>query len=95
VGALAAGEDAHGCWPAVELVPGPPVAQQGGELGDVGFLDPALAVAAAAVTAGVPGAALADLAVGVDGDLPGALGRLSDASMCVKGLPGTVALRLR
>jgi hypothetical protein len=37
----------------------------------VRFFDPAPAVPAAQVAAGAVGAALADLAAGVDGDLPG------------------------
>src|SRR5262249_58739007 len=48
------------------------------ELGDAGFLDPAAAVRAAAVGAGVFGAALADLTMAVDGDLPGAGGNGGD-----------------
>jgi hypothetical protein len=50
------------------------VTQQRGQLGDVGFLDPACAVAAAAVAAGALGPAFADLAIVIDGDLPGLLG---------------------
>jgi len=64
VGPLAAGEDAHRRWPVVKLVPGGAFAQQPGQLGDMGFLDPAAAVGAATVRAGVLGAALADLAAG-------------------------------
>ena len=60
-------------WPAGQLVPGPALAQQPGQLGDVRFFDPAPAVGAAGVGAGVLGAALADLAAGIDGDLPGLL----------------------
>jgi hypothetical protein len=75
---LAAGEDAHRGGPAVQVVPGGAVAQQPGQLGDMGFLDPAAAVRAAAISAGVIGAALAHLAMVIDGDLPGLPGNLSD-----------------
>ena len=40
VRALAAGEDAHGLGPALELVAAGSFAQQPGQLGDVRFLDP-------------------------------------------------------
>ena len=69
---LPAGEDAHFLRPALELVPAGTFAQQPGQLGDVRFLDPAAAVRAAGVRAGIIGA-LADLAAAVDGDLPGFL----------------------
>ena len=59
--------------PALQLVPGRALAQQPGQLGDVRFFDPAGPVRAAGVAAGVIGAALADLAAAVDGDLPGLL----------------------
>ena len=52
--------------------------QDAGQLGDVGFFDPAAAVAAAGDAAGLACAALADLASGVDGDLPGGLGHEAD-----------------
>ena len=65
---LAAGEDAHRSRPAGEFVPAS-VAQQGGELGDLGFLDPAFAVPALAVRARGISAALADLAAAVDSGL--------------------------
>jgi hypothetical protein len=42
-------------------------AQQAGQFGDVRFFDPAGPVRAAGVRAGAAGAALADLAMGVDG----------------------------
>ena len=64
--ALAAGEDAHGGGPAVELVGGRAFAQQPGQLGDVGFLHPAGAVRAPVVSAGVIGAAFAGLAAVID-----------------------------
>ena len=71
MGALTAGEDAHGGRPAVELVTAGTLAQQPGQLCHVGFFHPALAVAAAAVSARVAGAALADLAAVTDRALPG------------------------
>ena len=71
---LAAGKDPHGGGPGGELVPGRALAQQGGQLTDVSFLDPALTVAAATVGAGVISAALADLVTVIDGDLPGVPG---------------------
>ena len=55
--ALAAGEDPHGGGPGGELVPGRALAQQGGQLTNVSFLDPALPVAAATAGAGVISAA--------------------------------------
>ena len=67
---LAAGEDPHRPGPAIQLVPVRAFAPQPGQLGDVGFLDPAGAVPALQVRAGVVGAAFADLAAVVDGDLP-------------------------
>jgi hypothetical protein len=60
--------------PAIKLVPGRAFTQQAGQPGDVGFFDAAAAVAAAAVGAGVAVAALAGVAAGVDGDLPGVFG---------------------
>ena len=49
MGALAAGEDAHGPrGPAVELVPGRAVAQQPGQLGDAGSFPPSGGVQIAA-----------------------------------------------
>jgi hypothetical protein len=69
---LAAGEDAHRSGPAVQLVSCRGLAQQAGQLGDVRFFDPAPAVPAATVAAGLIGAALADLAADIDRDLPGA-----------------------
>ena len=56
---------------AVWRVPGWAFAQQAGQLGDVRFFDPARPVRAGGVAAGAFGAALADLAAGADGDLPG------------------------
>jgi hypothetical protein len=76
--AFAAGEDAHRCWPAGELVPGPAGSQRRCQLGDVSFLDPAAATAAASIGAGVIGGALTYLAVGADGDQPGVWGNLAD-----------------
>lgn len=73
VGPLSAGEDAHRGGPAVQLIPGPAMAQQRRQLGDVRFFPPACAVRAPAVSAGVLGAALAHLAAVIDGDLPGLL----------------------
>ena len=70
---LAAREDPHLGRPALELVPGGSFAQQPGELGDVGFFDLAGPVRAAGVRVRVIGAALADLAAAVNGDLPGRL----------------------
>jgi hypothetical protein len=49
-------------WPAAELVPGRALAQQAGQLADVRFFDPAPAVPAARIGAGLTGAALTDLA---------------------------------
>ena len=71
---LAAREHAHRGGPGLELVPVRSRAQQPGQLGDVGFLDPAAPVRAGDVRAGVIGAALADLPAAVDGELPGRLG---------------------
>ena len=48
-------------------------AQQPGQLGDVRFLHPALAVGALPVRASIIGAALTDLPALVHGDLPGGL----------------------
>jgi len=70
VRALAAGEDPHRPGPAVQLVPARTLPQQPGQLGDVRFLDPAGPVPASGVAAGIIGAALADLAAMIDGDLP-------------------------
>jgi len=70
---LTAGEDPHRRGPCLQLVPGRPLAQQPGQLGDVRFLDPARPVRARLAAAGVIGAPLADLAAAVDGDLPGLL----------------------
>src|SRR5438094_10482199 len=70
MGALAAGEDTHRLWPAGQLVAGGSLPQQAGQLGDVGFLDPAGPVPAADVAAGSIGAALADLPAVIDRDLP-------------------------
>jgi hypothetical protein len=70
VRALAAGEDPHCLGPAAELVAGGSFAQQRGQLGDVGFLDPARPMPAAGVRAGAVIAALADLAAMIDGDPP-------------------------
>ena len=47
------------------------VDEAAGQLGDVRFFDPAAAVPAARVGAGALGAALADLAALIDGELPG------------------------
>ncbi len=66
---LAAGEDPHRRGPAGQLVPAP-VPEQRGQLGDVRFLDPAPPVRAPGARAGAVGAALADLAAVIDGDLP-------------------------
>ena len=74
LGPLAAGEDPHRPGPAFQLVPVRAFAQQPGQLGDVRFLDPAGPVTAVRVAAGIIGAALADLAAVIDGDLPRALG---------------------
>ena len=60
---LAAGEDPHRLRPALELIAVRALAQQPGQLRDVRFLDPALAVGAPLVPAGIIGAALADLAL--------------------------------
>ena len=78
---LAAGEDPHGRGPALELVAAGSLAQQPGQLGDVRFLDPAGPVGAALVRAGPVSAALADLALAVDGDLPGGLGDRADRGL--------------
>jgi hypothetical protein len=78
VRALAAGKDPHRLGPAGDLVAGRPFAEQAGQLGDVRFLDPAAAVRAVPITAGVAGSALADLAALIDGDLPGSLGHQLD-----------------
>src|SRR5262249_59707413 len=64
------GEAAKGGGRAVELATAGTLAQQPGQLGDAGFLDPAFAVAAAAVSARLSGAALADLTAVIDRDLP-------------------------
>ena len=74
IGPLAAGEHAHPLGPAGHLVMPLVRPQDPGQLGDVGFLDPAPAVGALPVCAGIPGVALADLAPDVDGDLPRGLG---------------------
>jgi hypothetical protein len=58
----------------LRLVPARAFAQQPGQLGDVRFLDPAGAVPAFQVAAGIIGAALTDLAAVIDGDLPRVLG---------------------
>ena len=55
--ALTAGEDPHRGGPPVELIPGWAFAQQARQLGDVRFFDPARAVPAAHVAAGLFGAA--------------------------------------
>src|SRR5712692_8686338 len=81
VGALAAGEDPHFPGPAAGLVAAGAFAQQPGQLGDVRFLDPAGPVAALHVAAGLVGAALADLAFPVDGDLPSLLGDQPDRGL--------------
>ena len=76
--ALAAGEDPHRLGPALHLVAVRAFPQQPGQLGDVRFFHPAFAVGAARVPAGIIGAALADLALPVDGGLPAGLGDLAD-----------------
>lgn len=76
--ALAAGEDPHGGGPAGQLVPGGAFAQQSGQLGDVGFLDPAAGVHATTVCARLISAALASLAAVIEGDLPGLSWYLGD-----------------
>ncbi len=68
---LAAGEDPHLRGPSFELIPGGIFAQQAGQLGDMRFFDPALAVPAAQVAARLISTPLADLTAGIDGDLPG------------------------
>jgi hypothetical protein len=73
VGPLAAGEDSHRGRPAGELVTGWAVAQQRGQLGDVGLFDPARVVGAPPVGAGLVGAALPHLTAVIDGGLPGPL----------------------
>ena len=70
MGPLAAGEDPHRLRLGLELVAVRAFALQPGQLRDVRLLDPALAVGAAPARAGAVGAALADLALAVDGDLP-------------------------
>jgi hypothetical protein len=71
VRALAAGEDPHALGPAFQPVTGGTAAQQPGQLGDVGFLDPAGPVPALDAAAGAVGTAFADLAAVIDRDLPG------------------------
>src|ERR1700722_9257203 len=78
---LTAGEDPHRLRPGLELITGRAVAQQPGQLGDVRFLDPAPAVGAVPARAGTVSAALPDLALAVDGDLPGDLGDLADRGL--------------
>jgi len=70
VRAFAAGEDPHALWPGGQLVPARTFAQQPGQLGNVRFLDQAPRMAAAAVRAGLIGAALPDLTAVIDRDLP-------------------------
>ena len=70
MGPLAAGEDPHRGGPALQLITGGSLPQQAGQLCDVGFFDPAGPVPAAGIAAGILGAALADLAAVLDGDLP-------------------------
>jgi hypothetical protein len=79
---LTAGEHPHGAGPAGELVTGPALAQQCGQLGHVGFLGPATAVGAAGIGAGVFGAALAYLAAVINRDLPGLFGDGAAAGDC-------------
>ena len=52
------------------MVCGQAFAQQPGQLGDMGFLHPAVTVGALPVAACLIGAALVDLAIGADGDVP-------------------------
>jgi hypothetical protein len=80
VRALAAGEDPHYLGPALELVAVRARAEQSGQLGNVCYVDAALAVGTTRVRGGAVSAALADLAAGIDGDLPGGLGILPIAS---------------
>ena len=68
---LAAGEDLHRLGPCLELVAVRPPAQEAGQLGDVGFFDPAGPAPAPLVRAGFLCPALADLAAGVDRGFPG------------------------
>src|SRR6266516_506982 len=75
---LPAREDPHRLRPGAELVAAGAFAQQPGQLGDVRFFYPALAVRAARIGAGVTGAALADLALAVDRGLPCRPGDLAD-----------------
>ena len=75
---LAAGKYPHRRWPGGELVPAGTLAEQAGELGDVGFLDPAPLVGAPGVTAGAVSTPLAHLAAAVNGDLPGRGGDQAD-----------------
>ena len=63
-----------------ELVSGRAAAQQRRQFGDVRLFDPAPAVPAAQVAARRIGAALADLAVGIDRDLPGPVGTAAIAA---------------
>jgi hypothetical protein len=70
VGPLTAHEDPHRRGPPGELIPAWAMAQQPGQLSDVRLLDPAAAVPAPGVCAGVIGAALADLAAVIERDLP-------------------------
>jgi len=68
-----------------------------GQLGDVGFLDPAPRMPAAPVRAGVTGPALAYLAALIDGDLPGLLrgepdrGALAGAEVPADGVGQLIA----
>ena len=66
-------EDPHRLGPGPQMVPGRALAQQPGQLGDVRLLDPAPAVAAALIGAGIVCPALADLPARVDGRFPGLL----------------------
>ncbi len=76
VGPLAAGEDPHRLRPGFQLVAVRPFAQQAGQFGHVRFFYPAGPVRAARIRAGLPGAALADLAFPVDGGFRAASGTL-------------------
>lgn len=62
VGALAAHEHPHRGRPGARLIPARAVAQQPGQLGDVGLFDPAAGVPAPGAVAGVLGEAFAQLA---------------------------------
>jgi hypothetical protein len=90
------GFDVAKCCGQVDLAAVRARAQQSGQLGHVRFLDPAGPVIAFGVAAGIIGAALADLAAVIDGDLPRVLRDQPDGGLLplIEFLPARVDQRV-